>query len=203
MSIDGGGCADGTREGFTDRTRFPRIAGCSGSWALPGIFPAIPASASPSCATLGNSSAAPPSGCASSNLCAPGWHICNGGEVIPRTESMGCSVGDYAASSFFAAAVSGTGCGRCALRSNTGTAGCSTISCASTCREDGNLNNDFFGCGNTGSASVIGACDGLNRFSEDQCAALGPSWSCPSMGGESRTVVKTSNANGGVLCCRD
>ena len=202
MSIDGGGCADGTREAFTDRTRFTRIAGCSGSWALPGIFPAIPASASPSCATLGNNSTASPAGCASSNLCAPGWHICNGGEVLPRTENMGCTAGDYAASSFFAAAVSGTGCGRCALRSNTGTAGGSTISCA-TCREDGNLNNDFFGCGTIGSTGVAGSCDGLNRFSEDQCTALGPSWSCPSMGGESRTVVKSSNANGGVLCCRD
>ena len=74
---------------------------------------------------------------------------------------------------------------------------------AAGCREDGNLNNDFFGCGTLGSTSVVGACDGLNRFSENECTALGPSWQCPSMGGESRTVTKNNNANGGVLCCRD
>jgi len=207
MSIEGGGCADGTREAFTDRTRFPRIAGCSGRWGLPGIFPAIPASASPSCATLGNSSTAPPAGCASSNLCALGWHICNGGELGPRTESRGCAAGDYAAQSFFAASVSGPGCAICALRSNAGAAGCTPSSCTQGCREDGTLDDDFFGCGNIGVASASPArCDGLDRFSGDACSALGSAWQCPHISGtrgESRQVVKNADANGGVLCCRD
>ncbi len=117
---------------------------------------------------------------------------------------MGCAAGDYAATSFFAAAVSGTGCGICALRSSAGTTNCNTVSCQMNCREDGNLNNDFFGCGTVGSTGIMGACDGLNRFSEDQCMALPAGWNCPSMGGESRTVTKTTaTTGGGVLCCRD
>jgi hypothetical protein len=31
------GCADGTREYFTDRSSFPDIAGCSGGWSVPGV----------------------------------------------------------------------------------------------------------------------------------------------------------------------
>ncbi|MEZ4408465.1 MAG: hypothetical protein R3A52_18620 [Polyangiales bacterium] len=122
--------------------------------------------------------------------------------MLPRTMDMGCAAGDYPASAFFAASVSGTGCGRCALRSSTGTSNCSIISCQAGCREDGNLNNDFFGCGTLGSPPE-GACDGLNRFSNNECGALTSNWRCPSMGGESRTVTKTTAANGGVLCCRD
>jgi len=117
---------------------------------------------------------------------------------------MGCAAGDYAASSFFAAAVSGTGCGVCALRSSTRTSNCTIVSCQADCREDGNLNNDFFGCGSAGATHVSGACDGLNRFSENECSALPAGWSCPSMGGESRTATKsTATTGGGVLCCRE
>ena len=207
VTIDPIGCADGTRESFTDRTRFPLIAGCSGAWSLPGIFPAIPSSTLAACATLGNSSVTAPangSGCASSNLCARGWHICNGGEVTPRTGSMGCAAETaYPASSFFAASVSGTGCGVCALRSGSVTgASCTSLSCVANCRESGDLNNDFFGCGSLGSL-VSGACDGLNRFSGNDCGSLGAPWTCGGSTQESRTVVKTSAAAGGVLCCRD
>jgi len=207
VTVDPIGCADGTREAFADRARFPRIAGCSGAWSLPGIFPAIPASSLPACATLGNSSTSAPAngaGCASSNLCARGWHICNGGEVTPRTGASGCAAETaYPAASFFAAAVSGTGCGICALRSGTLTGpSCTSLSCATNCRESGDLNNDFFGCGTLG-AAVGGACDGLNRFSNNDCGALGAPWICGGSVQESRTVVKTSSAAGGVLCCRD
>ena len=207
VTVDPIGCADGTREAFADRTRFPLIAGCSGAWSLPGIFPAIPAAALAACATLGNSSTTAPAngaGCASSNLCARGWHICNGGEVTPRTGATGCAADTAApATSFFAAAVSGTGCGVCALRSGTltGTA-CTSVSCAANCRESGDLNNDFFGCGTLGSL-VSTACDGLNRFSGNDCASLGAPWACGGSTQESRTVTKTTAAAGGVLCCRD
>ncbi len=207
VTIDAIGCADGTRESFVDRTRFPLIAGCSGAWSLPGIFPAIPASALAACVTLGNSSTTAPTngaGCASSNLCASGWHICFGGEVTPRTVT-GCGA-DLAApaTSFFAAAVSGPGCGRCALRSGTltGTV-CGSNSCRDNCHESGDLNNDFFGCGGLGRTAVFGFCDGLNRTSGDNCASLTAPWVCGGSIAESRTVTKSGSAAGGVLCCRD
>jgi hypothetical protein len=205
-TIDPIGCADGTREGFTSRTMFPNIAACSGAWQLQGIFPAIPASPLAACATLGNSSTTAPAdgaGCAASNLCAPGWRICNGGDVMPRTRSAGCDAGDYPADSFFAAAVSGTGCATCALRTGTVTGTeCSPTSCTAGCRESGDLNNDFFGCGTLGGATVA-ECDGLTRFSGNNCAALGSPWNCGGDAMESRTVTKSGAAAGGVLCCRD
>ncbi|MEZ4391011.1 MAG: MXAN_6577-like cysteine-rich protein [Polyangiales bacterium] len=209
VTIDQIGCADGTREAFVNRTSFPQIAGCSGAWSLPGIFPAIPASTMSQCATLGNSSTTAPAngmGCASSNLCARGWHICNGGEIRTRTMNMGCTATtDYPASSFFAAAVSGTGCFVCALRSNTMTgSACTSLNCAQNCQESGDLNNDFFGCGSYGAPVQAGInCDGLNRVSGNDCVSIPGTWSCGGMTQESRTVTKTGNANGGVLCCRD
>jgi hypothetical protein len=201
------GCADGTREAFADRALFPRIAACSGAWSLPGIFPAIPASTDGVCETSGNSSTlAPANGasCASSNLCARGWHICNGGEVLPRTANVGClATADYPPGTFYAAAVSGTGCGICALRAGTVTGSlCTAVSCAVGCTETGDLNNDFFGCGSLG-AGTVGACDGLNRFSHNNCSALTAPWACGGASQESRTVTKSGPAAGGVLCCRD
>ncbi len=205
-TVDPIGCADGTREAFTDRTRFPNVAACSGAWSLPGIFPAIPASTLAACATLGNSSTMAPAngaGCSASNLCARGWHICNGGEVSPRTGGTSCAASTFPAATFFAAAVSGTGCGICALRSGTVTgATCTSSSCAANCRESGDLNNDFFGCGNIGSGTA-GACDGLNLFSGNDCGSLGAPWVCGGGVQESRTVTKTASNGGGVLCCRD
>src|SRR4051794_8473939 len=32
------GCADGTREGFPDLEDWPKIAGCSGAWLVPGLL---------------------------------------------------------------------------------------------------------------------------------------------------------------------
>ena len=208
VTIDTIGCSDGTRESFADRMRFPLIAGCSGAWSLPGIFPAIPAAALAACVTLGNSSTTAPTngaGCASSNLCASGWHICNGGEVTPRTVT-GC-VADPAppAGSFFAAAVSGPGGARCALRTGTLTGSvCGPDTRQDGCRESGDLNNDFFGCGTLGGTGVTPAfCDGLNRFSGDNCGFLSAPWFCGGSTSESRTVTKSGPAAGGVLCCRD
>ncbi|MFA5133534.1 MAG: putative metal-binding motif-containing protein [Patescibacteria group bacterium] len=62
-SVTGSGCADGTREGFTDQTAFPNIAGCSGTWSVPGLTNAY-------------------------GLCASGWHICTGAaDVASRLPS--------------------------------------------------------------------------------------------------------------------
>ncbi len=208
VTIRASGCADGTREAFTDEGRFPKIAACAGAWQLPGIFPAIVASAVPACETSGNSSSLAPAdgaGCSASNLCAAGWHICNGGEVMPRTGSLGCaSESSYPAASFFSAAVSGTGCGICALRSKTDTgSACTADSCARNCQETGDLSNDVFGCGSLGASVSDPDCDGLDRFSHNNCSALGAPWTCSGDSQESRTVTKPSIDAGGVLCCRD
>ena len=208
VTIRPSGCADGTREAFTDEGLFPKIAACAGAWQLPGIFPAIVASAAPDCATSGNSSILAPAdgaGCTASNLCASGWHICNGGEVLPRTGAIGCAAEtSYPAASFFSAAVSGTGCGVCALRTKTDTGPtCTADSCARNCQETGDLSNDVFGCGSLGAAVSDPDCDGLNRFSHNNCSALGAPWTCSGSSQESRTITKPSIVGGGVLCCRD
>jgi hypothetical protein len=209
MTVDAIGCADGTREAFVDRVAFPQIAACAGPWALPGIFPAVAASTVPACATLGNSSTTAPAdgaGCASSNLCAVGWRICNGGDVLPRTVSLGCAASPFPPDTFFAASVSGPGCYRCGLRSNMVTGPvCGPDTCAAGCRESGDLNNDFFGCGSIGlERSGSGPCDGLDRTGANNCEALpGTTWRCGGATSESITVTKVGAANGGVLCCRD
>lgn len=208
VTIQSSGCADGTREAFADEGLFPKIAACSGAWQLPGIFPAIVASAASACETSGNSSVLAPAdgaGCSASNLCASGWHICNGGEVLPRTGSLGCvAEASYPAASFFSAAVSGTGCGVCALRSKTDTGStCTATSCAQNCQETGDLSNDVFGCGSLGAPVSDPDCDGLNRFSHNNCSALGAPWVCSGESQESRTITKPSTSAGGVLCCRD
>lgn len=124
---------------------------------------------------------------------------------MPRTGSVGCDAEtSYPAGSFFAAAVSGTGCGICALRSKTltGTA-CTATSCARNCQETGDLNNDFFGCGSIGATTPDPNCDGLNRYSHDNCRSLVAPWTCSGSSQESRTLTKPSTAAGGVLCCRE
>lgn len=216
MTVDAIGCADGTREAFTDRTAFPHIAACAGPWAVPGIFPAVPPSTAAACATLGNSSTSAPAngaGCASSNLCAVGWHVCNGGEVMPRTANAGCVATAFPSRTFFAASVSGPGCFRCALPSNTVTGdrctnaacadNCRSSTCSLDCRESDDLNNDFFGCGTIGYGAPT-ACDGLDRTPGNNCEAVpGTTWRCEGPAAESITVTKVGSANGGVLCCRD
>jgi hypothetical protein len=52
------GCADGTREGFTDWTKYPKIAACAGTFT--GWIDESGAKA----------------------LCAAGYHVCNGGDAI-------------------------------------------------------------------------------------------------------------------------
>jgi len=216
MSIDPVGCADGTREAFTDPIAFPRIAACAGPWTVPGVFPPVPPSTDAACATLGNSSATAPAdgeGCASSNLCAIGWHICRGGEVMPRTANAGCAASAFPPGAFFAASVSGPGCFRCALRSNSVTGArcthsacndnCSASSCSLDCQESDDLNNDLFGCGTIGYGAPT-ECDGLDRTPGDNCESIpGTTWRCKGPYSESRLVTKVGPANGGVLCCRD
>jgi hypothetical protein len=55
------GCADFTREGFADVAKYPKIAACAGSFT--GWIDEAGAKA----------------------ICAPGWHVCNGGDAVVHT----------------------------------------------------------------------------------------------------------------------
>jgi len=59
------GCADGTREGFIDATRFPDVAACAGGWVQ----------------DLDVSTSA-------SALCAAGWHVCDQTDTEVRAVSF-------------------------------------------------------------------------------------------------------------------
>lgn len=131
---------------------------------------------------------------------------------MPRTANAGCAASVFPGSTFFAAAVSGPGCFRCALPANTVTGDRCTLaactnncnsSCSLDCRESDDLNNDFFGCGSIGYDAPT-ACDGLDRTPGNNCEAVpGTTWRCEGLTSESRVVTKVGSANGGVLCCRD
>ncbi|MHB8420223.1 MAG: choice-of-anchor D domain-containing protein [Myxococcales bacterium] len=85
------GCADGTREGFTDLQSYPAIAACSGAWSVPGLF-GVP----PACGNQGGNdgSHADGNGCAAADLCAAGWHVCLGSdEVQADANGSGCAAG--------------------------------------------------------------------------------------------------------------
>lgn len=208
------GCADGTREAFTSTATYPDIAGCAGAWSVPGIFPAPMRSNAnvtqkykvAACATNGNSKEAPGPGtdCAAADLCAPGWHICKGGEVTSRAGGPGCGTlpANERNVGFFSASVSGPGCGVCSPSNGTivDPAVCTPLSCTSNCKERNDLTNDLFGCG--GPSLGAGGCTELSNFSNDMCNAVGGSWSCPSSTNEGGSAVKTASTDGGVLCCR-
>lgn len=220
------GCADGQREGFTDISAHPNIAGCSGGWSIPGIHTDAPATA-PACPGLpttdtttpacnhnaGNDSANPAGiGCNAADLCAVGWHVCTGTDDIAQSSPGGClgATNPEDPPLFFATRQSSTGCGQCATGTSTDAA-CDSASCAAGCAQTEATSNDVFGCGNIGSATLTTACGPLDRFSNNLCSGLlGTSWSCdlPTADDdngqcEAYTITKSSAADGGVVCCRD
>jgi hypothetical protein len=211
------GCADGTREGFVDQSEFPQVAACAGAWSVPGI---TPASVAPTCNRQGGDDGPNPegSGCSSADLCAEGWHVCDGWQDLAQKSPSGCAGAtppDAKPKSLFFA-----------LRQ----ACTNDIVCDAALA--GSNDNDVFGCGNLGVA--IGddkGCGPLDRAlastQPDTCGfneampPLGP-WECK--GGansdlhEGANVTKKgcpgtscsydgapigSGDKGGVLCCRD
>lgn len=195
------GCADGQREGFANQAQFPGIAACSGGWATPGVFQ----DHLPTCnRNAGDDSSNPNgAGCTSTDLCAPGWHVCRTSrEVATRAGSAGCG-GVTAAGTFFAAAQSGNGCGYCSVSSDPAHT-CTGTSCLTTCYPTSVQTNDVFGCGTIGVAPA-GNCAPLNRFSNNSCGALPSPWVCSGSNGQNEAlrVTKTGPAAGGVLCCVD
>jgi hypothetical protein len=78
---------------------------------------------------------------------------------------------------------------------------CNGATCKAGCAQTALTANDLFGCGSVG--TVVSTCATLDRASGDQCAALGPPWSCPDPLGEANVVTKAGSDGGGVLCCSD
>lgn len=175
------GCADGTREAFTSIATFPNIAGCAGAWSVAGLV----TTTMPACKrAAGNSSAnANGTGCNVADLCQIGWHVCaTAVEVGTKSGGAGCA----------AAGTAGQGAFYVTRQSGAGGAAC------------GAGTNDLFGCGDVGIAPDAATCGTLDRFSNDLCVALPPTWACGGNGAEeANQVVKTASAGGGVLCCRD
>jgi len=233
--LEASGCSDGTREGFLQlkpETQFwvyPNIAGCKGAWTVPGISRFAPQNA-PACPNLhpintmnphcdrkaGNNAVnTAGTGCAASDLCAVGWHIClDYKDVNVNTGNKGCQdcgvgvQGDF----LFLSRQSSNGCGKCAEGTSVDPKVCNSQSCLSGCLQSEFISNDVFGCGNYGEKIEAGSgwdCAPFNRFSHDDCSAISAwQWSCTAPeapGGLCETyLIKHSNpSNGGVLCCKD
>ncbi|PKN55274.1 MAG: hypothetical protein CVU56_22105 [Deltaproteobacteria bacterium HGW-Deltaproteobacteria-14] len=174
------GCADGTREGYVDVDAYPAIASCGGAWTLAGVY-----TDGPACdRAAGNTGSNPDgTGCNVEDLCAPGWHLCDGPhDVDIRTSGLGCAdavAADYPnfgtgplgiwddrtvpvtpvtvppGGAFFMTQASGSGVGVCEDQVN----GIPVWF------------NDVFGCGNMGRPSSSN-CAPLNRFGHNNCTGL-------------------------------
>lgn len=217
------GCADGTREGFTNATLYKTIASCGGAWTVPGVF-----HGGPGCNRAAGNGGSNEAGtnCNVEDLCAPGWRVCHGPDDIAiRTDGRGCNdavAGDYPNRGTGAPTVGITPGGAFFL---TRTSGSGTGNCDEVVNGFPQSYNDIFGCGNMG-APPQPNCAPLNRFGHNQCQALHTysasasipaqsfgylaseyAWFCNDAGNgtnESRHVTKTrAGDQGGVMCCKD
>lgn len=173
------GCSDGTREGFADMGSYPEIASCSGGWTVAGILAIKPAS----CGYQSGDASSNPggTGCGVEDLCAPGWHVCNGKDDVAQGSSTGCVGSVTAGAKFFAVRQGGSG-GVC-----------------------GNGSDDVMGCGTLGSQTLdMVSCDPLNRYTANLCVGLPAPWGCGfDSGDEANQITKDGPDAGGVICCRD
>eukprot|EP00456_Euglypha_rotunda_P081140 TRINITY_DN78_c0_g1_i4.p1 TRINITY_DN78_c0_g1~~TRINITY_DN78_c0_g1_i4.p1 ORF type:complete len:337 (+),score=17.25 TRINITY_DN78_c0_g1_i4:113-1123(+) len=226
------GCSDGTREGFIAKGEgntffYPNIAGCKGAWTVPGVSVHTPIVA-PACPNLHPTNTLQPhcnrqagntgkikagTGCAASDICAVGWHICTDyQDVNLNSNGAGCTPcgtgvsGDY----LFLSRQSSNGCGLCSLGSITDPLKCNSKACQPNCLQTERISNDVFGCGNYGPKVEGGfSCSPFNRFSHDKCTQINAwGWSCspptdPEGICETYTVTHSNYNNGGVLCCKD
>ena len=175
------GCADGTREWLVDLATYPRIAGCSGTWGVPGLH--NPPPASPICPGNGNSNPSTRTDCDVSDLCAAGWHVCvDDADLKSSLLAKPCHEMVGLQDVFFTTRQRSTG--------------------ASACEMVGA--NDLFGCGSMGIAPNAMYCSYVERASDDSCFNMPNVWDCGiNAVGESDSVVKLAPQGGGALCCKD
>ncbi len=185
--VDGGptsgsGCADGTREGFTDGAH-PNIAACQGAWTEPGLSAAVGTGCT---VTPGNSgSNRDGSGCAAADLCAPGWHICASAAEVSAAQVTGDCDGHIHAGAGFFATNQVSGLGGCGSDGTTGD------------------DDDIIGCSSATLDDVVG-CTPLTDNLGPTCdgpAGSGGKWSCSGSGAGERATVTKGDGPGGVLCC--
>ncbi|MDP3276932.1 MAG: hypothetical protein Q8Q09_17165 [Deltaproteobacteria bacterium] len=201
--VECGGCADGVREAFRDRQRYPDIAGCAGGFSLQGLA----RETSPTCARGAGNDGPNPNGvgCSASDLCAAGFHVCRSSREVAVRSFNGCDgATDGPPDSFWATRQTGPGCGECATGM---AAGCSARDCRTDCAPNNDTTNDIFGCGSQG-ALPRQSCAPLNRFGSNLCGALSQPWTCASNEAgadvrESEFIRKPGPGGGGILCCRD
>jgi len=150
-------------------------------------------------------------GCAASDICSSGWHICTDyNDVNINTNNKGCTdcgnsvSGDY----LFLSRQSSNGCGHCAEGTSVDSAKCNSIACLDGCLQSEAISNDVFGCGNYGSPTGT-SCPPFNYFGNNFCGAISSrGWACTSPQDtvgicETYTVTHSNPTNGGVLCCKD
>ncbi len=178
------GCADGTREGFLDRARHPRIAACAGGWTVPGLVAGE--TLVPQCGRRGGDDGARPTGtgCSAADLCAPGWAVCaSAQEVASRAGSCADALPPGAPEAFYA-----------------------TRQRATDALCDGLGLNNVHGCGTVpGPAEDASCAPFTRRLGILECRDF-PPWACGDPAVELRNelavVVKPGPERGGVLCCR-
>jgi hypothetical protein len=180
------GCADGSREGFTDLALWPNIAACSGGFSVVGLQ--SDSARRPHCDHGGGNTGGNPFGvgCAATDLCAEGWQVCEDAGAVARYSTTGC---DGAATDGFAVFF--------LVRAGASPDG--------ICIPGAGLANDLHGCGSWGLAehSTCGPLD--RRLDFVACAATQGLWSCGDGQvhlQETAEVSKTGSGLGGVLCCK-
>ncbi|MEW5851323.1 MAG: hypothetical protein AB2A00_21220 [Myxococcota bacterium] len=192
---------------FRSISFYPRIAGCGGGFQVPGIHD----EAAPTCGREAGDDGTRPDGegCSAGDLCAEGWHVCRSENEVAQIIGSACrGATDAEGAVFYATRQSGTGCGNCAMGTD------STCSrpddCRRGCADTAVTTNDVFGCGTLGAQPTPTQCGVLNRSCDDLCSGLVWPWQCSGQAGEptpedreSLIIVKPGPEAGGVLCCRD
>lgn len=182
------GCSDGTREGFKSLDKYPDIAACAGGWRVPGF------ETTAMCGRSGGNNGVRPDGvgCSVEDLCADGWHVCEG---IAEFTKKATDCKD-------ALPTSGTGPGDGTVFYGTRQRG-SGMACDLTNRDG---TNNIHGCGNFGTAAWNTCAPFMRMLRDADCRDNAP-WSC--VDGpidynvkELAGVTKTGPSRGGVLCCR-
>jgi hypothetical protein len=186
------GCADGTREGYIDMKKYPRIAGCSGAWSEPGLD--SDASHTPECDRRGGNDGDKPDGhgCSIADLCASGWSVCETASAVAmRATSCNDAFAPFGGTAaFFVTRQRAQG----------------LVCTADDQSQDGT--NNIYGCGNVGSMADK-SCTPLNHMLRDSDCKNQAPWSCadgPQVGNsqdEYLTVTKGGPLRGGALCCKD
>ena len=202
LTIPSIGCSDGTREGFLDWTEYPNVAGCAGAFLIPGV---LSNTLSPACQRQAGNTGPhrDGQGCNAADLCAAGWHLCTGVADVASHSPTGCTGSAPAPGLFFITRQSSTGCGVCAIGTGQSDPPCNSFSCNIGCAQSDRISNDVFGCGSMGDIPNR-ECGVLDRFGNNLCIDLPPSWSCGNDGqAEAKNVVHHAPEGGGGLCCKD